>query len=806
MNLSGSRANARDGYAPTTPSRLTASERTAMNLSGSRANARDGYATTMARATTANPLREATGGTARRRLPTPPTTARHVEAPNPRRALPPQISHYAAAPSTQTSATTPADQMQQRSSSSSLASTSTPMMPSPSAQAPRPIRTLMPKLPLLPSPTSVLDAHNEYDDRRRPATTATRLLQTASEASRHSARRRLVLTYTPRAVRPGGTAHPVPGSLEDESRCCVCLDRVASLALRPCAHRLCPQCANALHRRVCPLCRTPIAGTVATLKSIASAAVASNIHSTRVRDQVHNLPPEARLDVLSRITNRRLVYGKVLQALLGGTSPASLDLSYCVNLSAGDADFLVRESTLRSVHTLDLSCCEQITAASLATIFSGCTAALRVLKVTGHTRCGGEGPDGTFAKGAERLREVCGNLTALDMSGCHRLDDDEIAALIRAGKGKLRSLKLSRCHRLKDKSMAALVEKGTLDDDDDNDEEEEDVFDDDEQLRGITLRRTSSGGEVMQLVRPSTARIGDSDVRILPLITLDIRECHHVPSEALLGALPCLGRLKKLRLAGCTSMSLPEIMPGLLELGRLTELDLSRIPDCGDDEMLKMLNDASFSSTLTLLRLSRTDVTDVFIYALAGASSRDTRRVARARELEASTSRRGGAVARAVRTDVVAGAMASSSPRTPRAVLPSTTSGGCGVACASSSSSSSSSGAFDSPACKRPISPPPPLPASPRLSNGNATPRDQEQPPSPPQQVCFPSLNELDVSFCEDISGDAVLVISRCHPSLLRLHCSHCPGVSTRERIMLMGLLSSKASMATVETAGVSWA
>ena len=105
-----------------------------------------------------------------------------------------------------------------------------------------------------------------------------------------------------------------------------------------------------------------------------------------------------------------------------------------------------------------------------------------------------------------------------------------------------------------------------------------------------------------------------------------------------------------------------------------------------------MLNDASFSSTLTLLRLSRTDVTDVFIYALAGASARDTRRVARARELEASTSRRGGAVARAVRTDVVAGAMASSSPRTPRAVLPSTTSGGCGVACASSSSSSSSSG------------------------------------------------------------------------------------------------------------------
>ena len=85
-------------------------------------------------------------------------------------------------------------------------------------------------------------------------------------------------------------------------------------------------------------------------------------------------------------------------------------------------------------------------------------------------------------------------------------------------------------------------------------------------------------------------------------------------------------------------MSLPETMPGLLELGRLTELDLSRIPDCGDDEMLKMLNDASFSSTLTLLRLSRTDVTDVFIYALAGASSRDTRRVARARELEASTS------------------------------------------------------------------------------------------------------------------------------------------------------------------------
>ncbi|XP_046677192.1 uncharacterized protein LOC124365274 [Homalodisca vitripennis] len=51
---------------------------------------------------------------------------------------------------------------------------------------------------------------------------------------------------------------PEPSPPARHVRCCVCMDRLPTVGLRPCGHTLCPQCAHRLLR--CPICRVIIHG------------------------------------------------------------------------------------------------------------------------------------------------------------------------------------------------------------------------------------------------------------------------------------------------------------------------------------------------------------------------------------------------------------------------------------------------------------------------------------------------------------------------------------------------------------------
>jgi hypothetical protein len=57
----------------------------------------------------------------------------------------------------------------------------------------------------------------------------------------------------------------------------------------------------------------------------------------------------------------------------------------------------------------------------------------------------------------------------------------------------------------------------------------------------------------------------------------------------------------------------------------------------------------------------------------------------------------------------------------------------------------------------------------------------------------FPRLERLDVSDCNELTGDEVIHLATHHPSLNVLMVDHCRGVANQERELLVHLLNSKS-------------